>query len=252
MRTMSGIENSLKDKIMGTTKCHKCGKEIQTVDSGAPKGRVLCDDCMQAEKKRRKKVAGIVGGVCAVVLIISVLFYVPRKGFSGVEQIEDSVALNISDKVCDISKMTPLAPPISNPAIDDIESFRSCFLKNLEEAQSSSRNFVEIPEIFVLFPFNGYEMDEKCTELVNEFCRYFKATNADSGILICGYTCDIGTAAANLSVSNKRALSVRQLMIDNGIDESKIQLEWFGKSKFSEFNYPSKALYRRATIGIKR
>lgn len=237
--------NDMKPSI----KCSKCGNPIDEEYYLKESKNLLCPDC---KKKHKRRVFAVVLSVlCCVALLVggAALFLIPKKGFSGVQEIDDSIV--VQDIPFDISKVTPVSSPDTETTIDDIESFRSAFAKNTECAERNGENVIVIPSIDVLFSFNDATVDLRYSDLVAEFCKAFRSTNSKGKILVKGYTCDIGSFMFNDSLSKRRALSVREQLMKNGISEDLIVVQWFGKSKFSEFNYPSKSLYRRTVIGIE-
>ncbi len=59
----------------------------------------------------------------------------------------------------------------------------------------------------------------------------FMVRNPEIHILICGHTDDVGTAAYNLDLSEKRAAAVYFFLIDAGISPERMKYQGFGKSQ---------------------
>ena len=53
----------------------------------------------------------------------------------------------------------------------------------------------------------------------------------DRRIFVDGYTDDVGNRVANQSLSERRANAVRQALIDNGIDPSRLTARGFGDAR---------------------
>mgnify|MGYP001127092849 FL=1 len=56
------------------------------------------------------------------------------------------------------------------------------------------------------------------------------------GLQIAGHTDNVGRAQSNLILSKKRAESVRDFMIERGIDEDRISVLYFGQTDPIESN----------------
>lgn len=76
-----------------------------------------------------------------------------------------------------------------------------------------------------------------------------KQTNKEATILVEGYTCDLG--GVNFKLSEVRAKAVKKILVNAGIPENKIEVKWYGKSRFKEFKYSSKSEYRRVILSVK-
>jgi outer membrane protein OmpA-like peptidoglycan-associated protein/tetratricopeptide (TPR) repeat protein len=82
----------------------------------------------------------------------------------------------------------------------------------------------------IFFEFGSYDLkDNSKTEL--EFLIYFMSRNPDMRVQIQGHTDNVGTEADNLNLSQKRAESVRNYLVSQGIDAGRIQAKGFGESK---------------------
>ncbi len=80
----------------------------------------------------------------------------------------------------------------------------------------------------------------------------FMIRNPEIHILICGHTDDVGTAAYNLDLSEKRAAAVYSFLIEAGISPERMKYQGFGKSQPIEENdtEAGRAKNRRTEIQI--
>jgi len=78
--------------------------------------------------------------------------------------------------------------------------------------------------------------------------------NPDLTLMIAGHTDNIGTEAYNLGLSERRAASVKQFLVDRGISGNRIETEGFGYSKPAATNTDEwgRAMNRRAEIRFSR
>ena len=76
--------------------------------------------------------------------------------------------------------------------------------------------------------------------------------NEEYNLTISGHTDDVGDEAKNLDLSKRRAASVRNYLINKGIDEKRLTSEGYGESKPIADNKTSKgrALNRRVEFEI--
>ena len=81
----------------------------------------------------------------------------------------------------------------------------------------------------IFFLTNSAELLAKSHKSLQTLANVLKA-NPQLMLSVDGYTDNTGTEAANLSVSAKRALSVKNWLVDNGINESRITTHGYGQS----------------------
>ena len=80
-----------------------------------------------------------------------------------------------------------------------------------------------------LFAFGSATLSAEGVEQINQLAVNLKDTEANGHmILIKGYTDRIGSPASNLALSQARAESVKQVLIDNGISGNIIQTQGMG------------------------
>ena len=121
----------------------------------------------------------------------------------------------------------------------------------LPKAKELNNGSIIIPNISILFSFNSSIISSTSNELLTEYAKAFLQTNKEAVILVEGFTCNIGSDDANNWISEQRAKSVQQELIIAGIPENKIEVKWYGKSRFNEFKYSSKSDYRRVILSVK-
>ncbi len=240
-----------------TMKCIKCHKDV-LVQNGvnSPKGFV-CNDCIKKEKS--KKTVIITGCILLLAIVGIVIYFVQSKknsgvGFEGVNNIQDSVSVSIQQPVATFSIDKAVAkanPVIAGQTIDNIESFKRVFAENVQKAKETNKGSVIIPNVSLMFNFSSSSISSKSDELLKEYSKAYLQTNKEAIILVEGFTCNIGNNDVNNWISEQRAKNVQQALMLAGIPENKIEVKWYGKSRFNEFNYSSKSEYRRVILSIK-
>lgn len=239
-----------------TMKCTKCHKDV-VVQNGINKpDGFVCNDCMK--KGKTKKTAIIIG--CVILLgIVGITVYLTQgknnaTGFDGISNIQDSVNVSVQKpaKTFDITKTVAQANPVvAGQTIDNIESFKRAFAENVQKAKELNNGSIIIPNISILFSFNSSTLSSKSNELLAEYAKAFLQTNKEAIILVEGFACNIGSDDANNWISEQRAKSVQQELVIAGIPENKIEVKWYGKSRFNEFKYSDKSEYRRVILSVK-
>lgn len=82
----------------------------------------------------------------------------------------------------------------------------------------------------ILFGFDSTYLSGEGIAIANEMSLHLKKWFLDT-LLIEGHTCDIGTSDYNLALGAKRALAVRDYLIRQGIDESRITITSYGEEE---------------------
>jgi OOP family OmpA-OmpF porin len=85
-------------------------------------------------------------------------------------------------------------------------------------------------DLALTFEFNSAKVDAASTEKVKAFAQFLQENPAYS-VKIVGYTDSIGSAEGNQKVSEHRAGAVRTMLIDNGIDASRVTAEGRGEAE---------------------
>jgi len=86
----------------------------------------------------------------------------------------------------------------------------------------------------IFFDFDKSELKEESFPELNRILQFLK--EADIEIAISGHTDNIGPEEYNMGLSDRRANSVQQYFIKNGIAEERIELKFFGETKPIETN----------------
>jgi OOP family OmpA-OmpF porin len=83
----------------------------------------------------------------------------------------------------------------------------------------------------IFFEFNSAELKDESYATLNEVVDILKAQKQLPEINIEGHTDSIGSASYNKKLSLKRAQSVRDYLIEQGIDAEKLRAAGFGETK---------------------
>lgn len=158
---------------------------------------------------------------------------------------------NFSDKVD--AKADRMVDANKNGIPDEIESYlanRFGNNNNNSEAYKTgdvARELIEKGYINVYFDFNSSKPQKHSLWAADFIANYLQ--NSGESIKVLGYADEIGAANYNQTLSDKRAEVVKQLLIDRGVDASKLSAE--GKGEDASVNKNSsnaRQLARRATF----
>lgn len=138
------------------------------------------------------------------------------------------------------------ASNIKGDAIQDIESFQKYMEENRKTSDGKVVEFVPIRNMFDLASSNVSNCD-----LINEFAKNYLQTDKTATILVEGYACDLGDDTSNMKLSKDRAIAVKNVLVECGVAEDKIETKWYGESRYNELGYPSKEDHRRVNVSIK-
>ena len=103
----------------------------------------------------------------------------------------------------------------------------------------------------VHFLNNSFKLEDKSFTELNRLAKYLK--NNDINILIEGHTDSNGTVNNNNLLSRKRAKSVFNFLLNNGVDKKQITYKGYGSSRpFSNnLDADGRALNRRTSFVIQ-
>lgn len=161
---------------------------------------------------------------------------------------------NLSNKLDE--KADKMVDENANNIPDEIENYLSNkFGKSADKVDYQStdvaRELIEKGYINVYFDFNSSK-PQKYSLWAADFVANFLARNPSASINVLGYADEIGAPNYNQTLSAKRADVVRQLLVDRGVDASRLSSE--GKGEDASVNKNSKnarQLARRATFRLR-
>lgn len=103
----------------------------------------------------------------------------------------------------------------------------------------------------VYFDFNKDQPNAQSVSGINFLIRYLKQ-NPSVGADVIGYADEIGDNAYNRDLSNRRAQNVRQILIDSGIDGSRLNIVGNGEdNSVNKDNKYARQVVRRVTFQLK-
>jgi len=124
---------------------------------------------------------------------------------------------------------------------------------NKEKKILTRENINQKPCIFIRdidFDFNSSKIRPEMKLVLDKAVQILKKRKGK--ILLEGYTCNLGSDAYNLLLSERRALAVKNYLIRKGIAAERIQTKWYGKKrpKFPNRNEAGRRLNRRVEIHL--
>lgn len=81
------------------------------------------------------------------------------------------------------------------------------------------------------FETNSFALDDASKKVLDEFIEFLKV-HPHIKVAIHGHTDDIGNDADNMTLSDNRAHSVNDYLVEKGIDKSRLSFKGFGETKF--------------------
>ena len=254
------MEEKKQQKQMSSTQqsieCSRCHKQVPSANGVQKPNGFVCNECIS--KRKKQILLATIGGVVVVVAILAWIFSGNSKrtgeGFEGVGEIQDSVSLsvNTNEVKFDLSTATAVCSPASTQApISNLTDFKNVFAQNVANATDENSKNIIIPSVSPLFEINTDHFINDGDVLVREFALAYNKTNKEATVIVEGYTCDLGGVNLNNKLSEVRAKTVKKILVDAGVPENKIEVKWYGKSRFNEFNYSTKSEYRRVILSVK-
>jgi len=103
----------------------------------------------------------------------------------------------------------------------------------------------------VHFDFDRYSLRPEATRVLDEAINAMKQ-DSTLRITIEGHTCNIGTAEYNLALGERRANSVRDYLVSNGIGTNRLQTVSYGEErpKYDNSREETRRLNRRAALVV--
>ncbi len=104
----------------------------------------------------------------------------------------------------------------------------------------------------VLFDFDSAKLKFGSADVLNSSYAKFKGNDAVKSVIITGYTDSVGSEAYNQKLSERRANAVRDYLISEGADASKLQARGAGESQpaFSNDTKAGRAMNRRVEFDV--
>jgi outer membrane protein OmpA-like peptidoglycan-associated protein len=104
----------------------------------------------------------------------------------------------------------------------------------------------------VLFDKDNYELSEAAKEQLRKVAEYCHADSSVKRVKIAGYTDDTGRKSYNNAVSQDRAETVRDYLLDLGLQEEELSITWYGIKNpvASNDTEAGKAINRRVVVKI--
>lgn len=87
----------------------------------------------------------------------------------------------------------------------------------------------------IYFATNKYDVNEKSRESLDKLVNIFK-NYPNTDILLEGHTDNTGKSDYNMGLSEKRAKSVRDYLIDQGVESSRFTTKWYGEEQPKDDN----------------
>jgi outer membrane protein OmpA-like peptidoglycan-associated protein len=116
---------------------------------------------------------------------------------------------------------TPAAPAAETTASLDLPSGSpEAMLMSQAETPASSNDWIDLDA--VKFPTDSAEVPAEAKGQIEHVAEIMKA-KPDLTIAIAGHTSTTGTKEHNMQLSEERAEAVRKVLVDDGIDQSRVQ-----------------------------
>ncbi|MFK8266112.1 OmpA family protein [Capnocytophaga cynodegmi] len=145
-----------------------------------------------------------------------------------------------------------------NGVPDEVESYvndnyatKESVKSLIEDGGDMAADLIRKGYISTYFDFNSSKPQVSSTWAV-DFVSKFLKSNSGANINIVGFADELGGTNYNQSLSNKRAEAVKKLLIDAGVDASRISTEGRGEDTSVNKTSPrARQIARRATFELK-
>lgn len=106
----------------------------------------------------------------------------------------------------------------------------------------------------VLFKFDSDEVGEEFEEALIRMAAYLLQPPGFKSLRVEGHTDSVGSSAYNKGLSQRRASSVRQVLVDAGLPATKVQAIGYGEEKpiGDNGNYQGRKMNRRVEFNVTR
>jgi outer membrane protein OmpA-like peptidoglycan-associated protein len=111
---------------------------------------------------------------------------------------------------------------------------------------------VEITFGDVLFDFDKYYIKKKYRPLLDSLVDFINDSPDRVIIKLEGHCCSIGTDQYNIGLSQRRVNSVKQYLLNKGVDENRIETAYFGESRPKEDNSTKEGRIKNRRVEIKK
>ncbi|MFV0237961.1 MAG: OmpA family protein [Flavobacteriales bacterium] len=103
----------------------------------------------------------------------------------------------------------------------------------------------------VTFPTAKYAVTPNSQATLDKLIQVLKSY-PDTNLLVNGHTDNVGSDANNMALSQKRAESVHDYLVKNGLESSRIETKWYGETKPKSTNDTAegRSINRRVEILI--
>lgn len=112
---------------------------------------------------------------------------------------------------------------------EELNRMQEALNKIVETHRTPKGMVMVLPDSIFRFGFDSSELNQKNRELLSRIAGILLVSKG-YGLSVYGYTDDIGTAAYNQALSERRAKAVEQYLAKSGIDSSIINVKGYGKT----------------------
>lgn len=138
----------------------------------------------------------------------------PAQAVQPVIPVPETVVVEPAPKVVEAPKEIVVEHPVTLPATTETVQNEDAF----EQAQKIAES------MNLLFGFNSYQIRHAKNDKIKELSQILKA-NSYIHVRFVGHTCNIGTHEINIIFGMKRAESVQQKFIEQGVSQSQLSVE---------------------------
>ena len=169
----------------------------------------------------------------------------------------DTAAIQVEAKpveeVFDLAKLRPVAWGVAeNGYVESAAAFNESFDRLVAKAQEAKADRVEFPVAAIRYGLRGYDVSKAESEMVKALSEAFMKTSQEGKLLVEGYTCNVGNPAYNEKLSRQRAERVGNLLKDAGIPADKVEVKWYGETKYGQLpGVSGQEANRRVTITVE-
>lgn len=133
----------------------------------------------------------------------------------------------------------------------EVDRLHDALNKVVDTRKTALGLVLNLSEDYLKFDFDKSDLRPENRELLSRIAGIL-LTSRDYSLSVFGHTDDIGTDAYNQKLSERRALAVRDYLVEAGLDPAIVTTEGFGKTQplVTEKTEEARAKNRRVEIGI--
>lgn len=250
----------------------RVGREGKTTSQGSNKleGRTMSEN-MKKEKQSNAR-RWTITLVIVLALIVLCLIFCPKLCCTGKLESKAPAPVAAVDTVKPIAPPAPATEPVEaqepeftvasltpvaadvqqHGYLEDASAFNQLLEQALAQAKEEKASKLAIPAAGARFLLGKADLSQAGHDVFAAFAKAFMSTNQQGILLVEGYGCDLGGSDVNDEVSQARCRAVKEVLLQAGVPEGKIETHFYGKTKYNQLpGVRGREANRRVNVSVK-